>query len=243
MGLLKKKAGFISISCLLIVVCIFSLGLFHLYFVHQLQTQSLLRTTCIKSFTEAHKYLNLEVDKLLALNKRSTLLKTQQEFLEYKLSAALASGNMALAANLEAKILEVVKQRIQLETSQKKIITTAQHYITNTIDDYKNSIHIIKSKYAKQTQDYQKFNFGNVQSFITKFSVYPVTNDLAPNYKISESFSDEQKFRIEWNAHWFALKKFRVFQNYNFKMKESCEVRSELKVNKWQIKIKMDKWS
>lgn len=243
MGLLKKKSGFISISCLLIVICIFSLGLFHLYFVHQLETQSLLRTTCIKSFTQAHIYLNLQVDKLLALNKRSTLLKTQQDILEYKLSAALVSGNMALAANLEAKIQEIIQQRIQLDSSQKKIIVTAQHYITSKIDNYKKTIHFINSEYAKQTQEYQKFTSGNVYSFGTKFSVYQVTNDIAPNYKISERFSDEQKFRIEWNVHLFALKKFRVFQNYNFKMKEACEVRSELKVNKWQIKIKMDKWS
>lgn len=242
MVILKSKSGIININLLLLLFCIIGLGYFQLFLTKQLEHQAKLRTSCLKIFLPVHQSLNRSVDNLLSLNPQSTALKIEYNLLTIQISAALAAGRFESAMALQIKQDKVMLQRFDLDVKQKTIILNANRLITQKIRDYTSLVRSESNAYQEGVRHYMNFSSQITEVYPTRFAVEPQSTDIAPNYKMSGNFSTQQGFKILWSSLWIAVNQTRLFQNFNFKHIQTCEVTSERSLSEWRLKIKMDKW-
>ncbi len=182
-----------------------------------------------------------QIEALLHLNTKATLLIAKEKSARAALVAAEAAGNAYAAAAAETRLRMVQAEQEVLNLRQKEILLQgnlalqmAQQYtasklgiLTSDLTDYKS---LFETNARIQTHS------------APRMAVSPEGTDIAPTYRTNPDIEQSQVLVQQWQYQLRVQKHLQNFISGDFKFKQSCSVSITDRGGSWVPKILRDKY-
>ena len=111
---------------------------------------------------------------------------------------AIASDNPGMAAEAQARILQIQMQQRTLDLEQKALIYRADISMTFGIQKVLSQLKSQNQNLQSRLPDFFNYRIHHLQSNPTFLAVKPDIPELAPVYELKQHFEDSQALSVSW---------------------------------------------
>lgn len=240
----KNSKGFVSLSFVFILMSFLSLYFTGAFAIALSQQRDYVRSTCVNEASDLQIATLKNARTLFALNKYSTLLRRSITAAKITLAFAAATMNAPLAASTERILNGLYRAQDALDKIQKAIIFKARTELT-----VKHSALIVKAN----TGQYEltkpwKYMIRMLGAFSAqRLPTFAVRADskggVAPNYEWEPDAEKKLALAYSWKMGFYTKLEYQTFFKWMNVLSTQCSVTPNLKEEKWELTINVDKSS
>lgn len=240
----KNSNGFVSLSFVFILMTFLSLYFTSVFAIALSQQRDYVRTICVTEATELQMATLKNARNLFALNKYSTLLRRSITAAKATLALAAATANAPLAATTERILNGLYRSQEALDKMQKAMLFKAKAELIA-----KHSALIVKAN-AGQYELTQPWKYmirmlgGFSPQHLPTFAVRPDSEGgIGPNYEWEQDAEKKLTLAYSWKMGFSTRSEYQTFFKWMNILSAQCSVAPNLKEEKWELTINVDKSS
>lgn len=240
----KNSKGFVNLSFVFILMTFLSLYFTGVFAIALSQQRDYVRSTCVNEASDLQISTLKNARTLFALNKYSTALRRSITITKVTLALATATMNAPVIASTERILNGLYRSQDALDKIQKAIIFKARAELTA-----KHSALIIKAntgqyELAKPWKYMIKMLGGFSPQRLPSFAVRADSEGgIAPNYEWEPDAEKKLTLAYSWKMGFYTRSEYQTFFKWMNVLSTQCSVAPNLKEDKWELTINVDKSS
>lgn len=236
-----NQRGFALAIMVPLLPVLLALGLASYAVITFLQIEQRFSYTCRSGNLIGQEKAGKQIDALLKLNPKASLLITREFAAKAELAVATASENIPGVMRAERKLNSIHEEQEVLHLRQKAIIQQGHMALMMAQQKTSRDLGLMTTELTNYRSLFETTARISPSS-APPLAVSPEGSDIAPTYRTDADIETKQKLAHRWQYQLRVNSHLQSFISGNFRFEKSCAVSVTQKGSSWVPKILRDRY-